>query len=200
MTERNYLWKGFPHILHGGDYNPDQWTGTPQIQEEDMRLMKLANCNEMTLGIFAWAKLEPEEGKFDFSFMDRAMDMIAENGGRVILATPSGARPAWLSQKYPEVLRTDYHGVHKKFGKRHNFCPNSPVYRQYAGMLVQRLAVRYKNERAIKYWHIGNEFEGECYCENCERAFRIWLKEKYQTIEALNAAWNTAFWSHRFYD
>ena len=102
-----YVNPDFKHFLHGGDYNPDQWQNYPEVLEEDMRLMRLANCNSMSVGIFAWAALEPEEGKYDFSFLDKAMDDIYANGGRVILATPSGARPAWMAQKYPEVLRVD---------------------------------------------------------------------------------------------
>lgn len=200
MTERNYLWKGFPHILHGGDYNPDQWTGMPQIQEEDMRLMKLANCNEMTLGIFAWAKLEPEEGKFDFSFMDRAMDLIAENGGRVILATPSGARPAWLSQKYPEVLRTNADRTVNLHGRRHNHCFTSPVYRKKTAEINARLAQRYKGHPALLMWHISNEYGGECHCAMCREAFRDWLKRKYKTLDALNEQWWTYFWAHTYTD
>lgn len=102
--KKDIIIKSFPHIIHGADYNPDQWQDRPDILKEDMRLMKLANCNEMSVGIFAWSALEPEEGKFDFSFLNKAMDDIYAAGGRVILATPSGARPAWLAQKYPEVF------------------------------------------------------------------------------------------------
>lgn len=104
----------FPHILHGGDYNPDQWQDSPEILAEDMRLMKKSGCNEMSLGIFAWSTLEPDEGVFDFSFLDKAMDDIYNAGGRVILATPSGARPAWMAQKYPEVLRVRNDGIRSK--------------------------------------------------------------------------------------
>ncbi len=93
-------------MLHGGDYNPDQWLNYPEILEQDMVLMQKANCNEMSVGIFAWAALEPEEGKFNFEWLDKIMDDIYKNGGRVILATPSGSRPAWMAEKYPEVLRT----------------------------------------------------------------------------------------------
>ena len=185
-------------ILFSGDYNPEQWPR--EVWDEDMELFRVASVNTVTINVFAWALLQKSENEYNFTELDEIVRRHAQAGHHIIMATSTSTVPAWLARKYPEVLRTDYHGVHKKIGKRHNFCPNSPVYRQYAGMLVQRLAVRYKNERAIKYWHIGNEFEGECYCENCERAFRIWLKEKYQTIEALNAAWDIAFWNHRFYD
>lgn len=185
-------------ILFGGDYNPEQWPH--EVWDEDMELFHKASVNTVTLNVFAWALLQKGENDYDFSALDETVRRHAQAGHQIIMATATSTVPAWLAKKYPEVLRTDYHGMHKKFGKRHNFCPNSPVYRRYAGALVQHLAARYKNERAIVYWHIGNEFEGECYCENCQRAFRRWLRGKYGTIEALNAAWNTAFWSHTFYD
>ena len=127
---KKYINEKFPHITHGGDYNPDQWQDCPEILSEDMRLMKLANCNEMTLGIFAWTALEPEEGRYDFSFMDKAMDDIYKAGGRVVLATPSAARPAWLAKKYPEVLRVRNDGVRIHFGERHNHCYTSEIYRE----------------------------------------------------------------------
>ena len=125
----------FPHILHGGDYNPDQWP--PEVWREDMRLMKLANCNAMSVGIFAWTRLEPEEGQFDFSWLDTVMDLLAQNDGYAVLATPSGARPAWMSHKYPEVLRVRPDGQRNKHGTRHNHCPTSPIYRAKTA-LIQR--------------------------------------------------------------
>ena len=128
MSEKRHACPAYPHFLHGADYNAEQWPR--EIWDEDMRLMKLANCNEMSVGIFSWAKLEPEEGVFDFSFMDEVLDKIYENGGRVILATPSGARPRWLAEKYPEVLRVGRDGVRENFRARHNHCLTSPVYRE----------------------------------------------------------------------
>lgn len=190
----------FPHLLHGGDYNPDQWQDRPDILSEDMRLMQLANCNAMSVGIFAWAALEPEEGKFDFSFMDKAMDDIYKAGGRVVLATPSGARPAWLSMKYPEVLRTNADGSRNTHGMRHNHCFTSPIYREKVANINRRIAERYKDHPALLVWHISNEYGGRCYCENCKKAFREWLKNKYKTLDALNHAWWTAFWAHTYTD
>ena len=121
---RDIIIKSFPHILHGGDYNPEQWLDRPYILSEDMRLMQAANCNEMTVGIFSWSILEPEEGKFDFSFLDKTIDDVYKAGGRIILATPSGARPVWMAEKYPQVLRMNHHGQREHFGGRHNqFSP-----------------------------------------------------------------------------
>ncbi len=193
----------FPHILHGADYNPDQWQGSPEILSEDMRLMKAANCNEMTVGIFAWSAIERKEGEFDFSFLDKAMDDIYNAGGRVILATPSGAKPIWMAKKYPEICRMDENGIRTISGGRHNHCNNSPVYKEKVKIINEKLAERYKNHPALIAWHISNEYGNstdlqECFCENCVKEFRIWLKNKYKTIENLNHEWWTAFWSHTY--
>ncbi len=189
----------FPYFLQGGDYNPDQWQNYPEILEEDMRLMKLANCNEMTVGIFAWASLEPSEGNYDFSFLDKALDNIYKNGGRVILATPSGARPHWLADKYPEVLRVDRNGVRELFKTRHNHCFSSPIYRKKVSEINRKLAERYGKHPAVIGWHISNEYNGECYCPLCIQNFRNYLRKKFHNnINELNEAYWTYFWSHNF--
>ncbi len=191
----------FPHFLHGGDYNPDQWKHTPEVWDEDMRLMKLAHCNVMSVGIFSWASLEPEEGKFEFGWLDTIMDKLAENGIYAILATPSGARPAWLAAKYPEVLRVLPNRVRILFGGRHNHCYTSPVYREKTRLINQKLAERYKDHPALLAWHVSNEYGGECHCELCQQAFREWLKKKYDNdLDKLNRAWWTGFWSHTYTD
>lgn len=197
---KDYINPEFKHMVHGGDYNPDQWLQYPDVLSEDMRLMKLSHCNEMTLGIFAWAALEPEEGKFNFEWMDKIMDDIHKAGGKVILATPSGARPAWLAEKYTEVLRVTDKGERFSFGCRHNHCYTSPVYREKVKIINQKLAERYKNHPAIIGWHISNEYGGACFCDLCKDAFRGWLKKKYGTIDNLNHQWWNAFWAHTFND
>ncbi len=193
--------KFFDHIVHGGDYNPDQWINTPEIWNEDMRLMKLAHVNSATINIFAWSLIEPEEGVYNFGWLDTMMDKLHKNGIDVILATPSGARPPWLAQKYPEVLRVEENGIRNEFGVRHNHCLTSPVYRQKVREINQILAERYKDHPALKMWHISNEYCGECHCELCQEAFRGWLKNYYHNdIEELNEKWWNGFWSHRFND
>jgi beta-galactosidase len=137
-----------PHLLHGADYNPDQWLDQPQILKDDMRLMNLANCNAMSIGIFAWTALEPAEGQFAFGWLDKVMDDLAANGAYAVLATPSGAKPAWLSQKYPEVLRVEHYGIRNRHGGRHNHCFTSPVYREKARIINTMLAERYKDHPA----------------------------------------------------
>jgi len=189
-----------PHFLHGADYNPDQWLKYPEILEEDIRLMKLAGCNVMSVGIFAWSTLEPEEGKFNFSWLDKVIERLYKNGIYTILATPSGARPAWMSQKYPEVLRVGPNRVRNLHGKRHNHCYTSPVYREKVNIINTKLAQRYSNHPGVIAWHVSNEYGGECHCELCQEGFRNWLKEKYKTLENLNDAWWTSFWSHTYTD
>ena len=184
----------FPHMLHGGDYNPDQWPEA--VWDEDMSLMKLAHCNAMTVAIFAWTKLEPAEGQFEFGWLDRVMDLLAENGGYAVLATPSGARPAWLAAKYPEVLRVRPDRGRNLFGVRHNHCFTSPIYREKTALINSKLAERYANHPALLAWHLSNEYNGECHCDLCRAAFQTWVKRKYGTLDALNHAWWTGFWSH----
>ncbi|MFP4057058.1 MAG: beta-galactosidase [Candidatus Brocadiia bacterium] len=191
-----------PHILHGGDYNPDQWLHAPEVWDEDLRLMKLARCNAMSVGIFAWAALEPEEGRYTFGWLDRVMDGLHANGIYAVLATPSAARPAWMSEKYPEVRRMRHDGTRIPHGRRQNHCPSSPVYREKCAAINTRLAERYGQHPALLAWHVSNEYgSGECHCELCYAAFRRWLRRRYDDdLEALNRAWWTAFWSHTFTD
>ncbi|HVM60068.1 MAG TPA: beta-galactosidase [Verrucomicrobiae bacterium] len=189
-----------PHFLHGGDYNPDQWLRLPAVLNEDRRLMKLAHCNAMTVGVFSWAALEPEEGRFAFDWLDRTMDDLAANRMFAVLATPSGARPAWMSHKYPEVLRVNANRQRILHGGRHNHCYTSTVYREKTALINRRLAERYKNHPALLIWHISNEYSGECHCPLCQEAFRQWLKARYGSLDAVNQAWWTAFWSHTYTD
>jgi len=189
-----------PVLMHGADYNPDQWLHDPQVLKEDIRLMKLAGCNVMAVGIFSWAALEPTEGTFTFEWLDRLLDSFADNGIYAWLATPSGARPAWMSEKYPEVLRVEANRIRNLHGMRHNHCYTSPVYREKTAIMNGKLSERYGHHPAVIGWHISNEFSGECHCEYCQDAFRQWLRNKYGTLEALNLAWWTSFWAHTYTD
>lgn len=185
-------------IVYGGDYNPEQWP--EEIWQEDMRLFKLAGIDIVTLNVFSWAAIQPDENTYDFEKLDKIMDLVEENGLKVCMATSTAAHPAWMAHRHPDVLRTEFNGMKRKFGGRHNSCPNSPTYQLYAPRLAGKLAERYKDRENIVAWHVSNEYGGTCYCENCEAAFRIWLKKRYGTLDALNAAWDTAFWGHTFYD
>ncbi|MDR0635833.1 MAG: beta-galactosidase [Treponema sp.] len=188
--------KKMPHILHGGDYNPDQWIKWKDtIWKEDMRLAKLAGINTLTLGMFSWTALEPEEGQYNFAWLDELMDMLAENGIAAVMGTPSGARPAWMSRKYPEVLRVNESRLRNVHGERHNHCLSSPVYREKTRAINEQLARRYKDHPALAVWHISNEYSGECHCPLCQAEFRTYLKNRYKTLDALNEAWWATFWS-----
>ena len=114
-------------ILYGGDYNPEQWP--EEIWEEDMRLFKLAHIDVVTLNVFSWAALQPDETTYDFSKLDKIMELVKKNGLKVCLATSTAAHPAWMARKYPDILRTGNNGMKRKFGSRHNSCPNSPTWR-----------------------------------------------------------------------
>ena len=190
----------FPHFLHGGDYNPDQWLDRPDILEKDIELMQEAHVNCVSVGIFAWATLEPEEGVYNFEWLDQVIDRLWKGGIHVFLATPSGARPSWMAQKYPEVLRVNNQHQRMHFGERHNHCYTSPYYRQKVQEMDTKLAERYANHPAVLLWHLSNEYGGECHCPLCQEAFRGWLKEKYGTLENLNRCWWTNFWSQRYTD
>jgi beta-galactosidase len=198
--EKTYTTKA-NFMLHGGDYNPDQWLDRPDILVDDIKLMQLSHTNTFSVGIFAWSALEPEEGVYNFEWLGKVIDDIYSIAGRVILATPSGARPAWMSQKYPEVLRVNGARVKQLHGGRHNHCFTSEVYREKTQTINRLLAERYGNHPALLMWHISNEYGGECHCERCQRAFRDWLKDKYNDdLKALNDAWWGPFWSHTFND
>ena len=190
----------FPKMLHGGDYNPDQWLDCPEILKQDIELLKKADINCVSLAIFAWAKLEPEEGVYTFDWLEKIIDDLYDNGIYTVLATPSGAKPLWMSEKYEEIRRVQKNGVRDLSGARHNHCYTSPVYREKVKEMNRRLAERFSNHPGVILWHLSNEYGGECYCPLCQEAFRDWLKEKYKTLDALNHAWWTSFWSHTYTD
>lgn len=189
-----------PVLRYGADYNPDQWLDRPDILVQDIELMQKANVNVVSLGIFAWATLEPEEGRYNLDWMAEIIDKLYAAGVSVDLATPSGARPAWLARQYPEVLRVNADRKRILFGERHNHCYTSPVYREKVKQINQQLARRFGRHPGVIMWHLSNEYGGECHCPLCQQAFRDWLKARYGTIEAVNRAWNTKFWSHDYPD
>ena len=188
----------FKRILFGGDYNPNQWP--EEVWKDDMNYFKDAHINSATINVFSWAKIQPSESVYDFSQLDKIVDMLSVENYDIVMATSTAALPAWMVKKYPETMSTDYQGRQHKFGGRHNFCPNSLVYQKYAKALATELAKRYGTNKNITCWHINNEYGGYCYCANCQKQFRVWLKDKYKTIDAVNEAWNTEFWGHTFYD
>ena len=193
------LGAALPHIAFGGDYNPDQWP--EEVWREDVRLMKQAGVNLVSLGIFSWSRLEPAEGEFDFGWFDRVMELLDGGGVKVDLATATASPPPWLSHAHREMLPVLADGVRLWPGARQHYCPSSPVYRQAAARLVEKMAERYAKHPALAMWHVGNEFGchvAACYCDVSAEAFRGWLRDRYSSIEALNDAWGTDFWSQRY--
>lgn len=186
------------YLLHGGDYNPEQWLDRQDILDADIAFFKKAHINTVSVGIFSWAMLEPEEGKYNFQWLEDVIEKLYANGISVILATPSGARPKWLADHYPEVLRVKTDRHRNLFGGRHNHCYTSPVYREKISKINTELSKRFGQHPAVVLWHISNELGGECHCPLCQEKFREWLREKYETIENLNNQWCTTFWSHRY--
>lgn len=186
--------KVFNRFLYGGDYNPNQW---PQdIWTEDMRIFKKAEINTASINIFSWAKIQPSENEFDFSELDEIIEMLSNENYDIDLATATAALPAWMSKRYPGVHRVDFEGRRHRFGQRHNACPNSLDFQKFARGIASKLAERYHANPKITCWHVSNEYGGECFCDTCEKAFHVWLKDRYETVENLNDAWNMQFWGH----
>ncbi|MDR0668735.1 MAG: beta-galactosidase [Treponema sp.] len=184
-------------IYYGGDYNPDQWD--EETIREDMRLFKLAGVNLVTLPVFSWAKLEVDEGVYDFGWLDAILDLLWEQRIRVCLATPTTAQPAWLSLRYPEVLPVDAGGRKRTHGMRVFFCVNSLKYRERAAAIAEAMAKRYGRHPALVLWHVANEYGTYCYCDTCQARFRVWLRNRYGGIAELNERWNTSFWGRTVY-
>lgn len=198
MEVKSMTQKKFQRMLYGGDYNPNQWP--EETWSEDLRIFKKAAINSASVNIFSWAKIQLSEEVYDFSELDKIIAMLTADNYDIVLATATAALPAWMFKKYPEVGRTDYEGRQHKFGQRHNACPNSLVYQKFARRIASKLAERYGDNANVTCWHVNNEYGGECFCKNCEKAFRVWLQSRYGTIEALNEAWNMDFWGHRVYE
>ncbi|UCM90767.1 beta-galactosidase [Streptomyces marincola] len=183
-------------LLFGGDYNPEQWP--PEVWQDDVRLMREAGVNLATVGVFSWATLEPRPGARDFGWLDRVLDLLHENGIGVCLATPTASPPPWLGARHPETLPRDENGTVVWYGARNQFCASSPVYREHAAAIADDLARRYGGHPGLRMWHINNEYGTTCYCDVSARHFRAWLRDRYGDLDALNAAWGTAFWSQRY--
>jgi beta-galactosidase len=200
MTDSTALLaKRLPHIFYGGDYNPDQWP--EDVWYEDVRLMREAGVNLVSLGIFSWSRLEPSEGKFEFAWLDKVMDLLDAGGIAADLATATASPPPWLSHAHPEMLPVTADGIRLWHGARQHYCPSSPVYRDATRRLVDALATRYAKHPALAMWHVGNEYGCHvpaCYCNVSAAAFRAWLQRRYDTLEMFNRAWGTDFWSQRY--
>ncbi|MFN7150289.1 MAG: beta-galactosidase [Microthrixaceae bacterium] len=195
------MWPRAPHgIAFGGDYNPEQWAS--EVWKEDVRLMGEAGVDLVTVGVFAWALLEPAEGRYEFGWLDEVMDLLHTHGVHVDLATATASPPPWFSRTHPDSLPVTADGRRLWPGGRQAYCPSSPEYRERSVALAQALATRYGDHPALVMWHVNNEYGchvTRCYCDTSAEAFRRWLQRRYGDLEALNHAWGTSFWSQRYY-
>ncbi|MFJ1787048.1 beta-galactosidase [Streptomyces anulatus] len=188
-----------PGLAFGGDYNPEQWPEA--VWQEDVRLMREAGVNLVSVGIFSWALLEPEPGRYDFGWLDRVLDLLHENGIRADLATPTVAPPAWFYRAHPDALPVTREGVRHSFGSRGAICHGNAAYREAAARITTELGRRYAGHPALALWHVHNEYGAPvsaCYCETCAGRFRGWLAVRYGRVEGVNEAWGTAFWGQRY--
>ncbi|MDX2528671.1 beta-galactosidase [Streptomyces europaeiscabiei] len=194
MPDLSHATRG--RVLFGGDYNPEQWP--EEVWHEDVRLMKEAGVNTVTLGVFSWAKLEPRPGTREFGWLDTLMDLMHAAGIGVVLATPTSSPPPWMGRLHPETLPRDENGQIEWWGSRQHFSHSSDTYRRYAAAITEDLAARYGGHPALTMWHINNEYCTYDWGDEAAATFRDWLRRKYGTLGALNEAWGTAFWSQGY--
>jgi beta-galactosidase len=183
-------------IFFGGDYNPEQWP--EKVWADDVELMRQAHVNLVTVGVFAWSRLQPEPDRFDFGWLDRVLDTLDAGGIGVCLATPTASPPPWFTRLHPGDLPVTADGVRLTHGSRDTYCVNAPAYRAASLRIAGELAARYANHSAVRLWHVHNEYGTTCYCDHCAAAFRVWLADRYGDPDALNDAWSTDFWSQRY--
>lgn len=188
-------------MAFGGDYNPEQWPR--DVWDEDVRLMQQAGVDLVTLGVFSWAWLEPQPGHYEFGWLDEAIELLANAGISIDLATATASPPPWLTRQHPEILPMTADGTRLWPGGRQSYCPSSPIFAEHALRLTRKMAERYGSHEAVVLWHVSNELgchNALCYCDVSAAAFRDWLRERYGDIATLNEAWGTAFWSQRYHD
>ncbi|WBC21261.1 MULTISPECIES: beta-galactosidase [unclassified Solwaraspora] len=190
--------KGLDGLCYGGDYNPEQWPETTWV--EDVELMRRARVNLVTVGVFAWSRLEPHPGEYTVDWLDRALDLLHRGGIRVVLATPTASPPPWFSLAHPDALPVTADGVRLRHGSRDTYCAAAPAYRVAARRIAAMLADRYRDHPALAMWHVHNEYGTVCHCPHAAAAFRRWLRQRYGDLDRLNEAWTGAFWSQRYSD
>lgn len=185
-------------LWYGGDYNPEQWH--LDVWKEDVELMRQAGVNLVTVGVFSWSSLEPSPGVYEFGWLDQVLDLLHDGGVSVDLATPTASPPPWFSRLHPDALPVTADGVRLTHGSRDTYCACSPAYRSAASRIARLLAERYHDHPALAMWHVHNEYGTTCYCSLAASRFREWLQDRYGSLDRLNAAWTTAFWSQGYAD
>jgi beta-galactosidase len=182
----------------GADYYPEHWP--EERWPEDARMMAEAGFNVVRMAEFAWSLMEPEECRFDFDWLDRAIEILSAQGIQVILGTPTAAPPPWLMMKREDLFLVDENGVRRTYGLRREYCPNNPLYHRHTERIVSQMAEHYKHNPAVFGWQIDNEFGDRCYCGICQTEFHKWLQGRYRGLDELNEKWGTIFWSHIYTD
>ena len=182
----------------GVDYYPEHWP--EERWPIDARLMAEAGFNVVRLAEFAWSKMEPRDGQFDFDWLDRAIAILQSHGLRVVLGTPTASAPPWLMSKSPELFRVREDGLRVTYGNRREYCPNHPLYHEHTRRIVSKMAEHYTGHPAVIGWQIDNEFGDRCYCPICAQRFQDWLRGRYEALDELNQKWGTVFWSHIYND
>ncbi|MFE9133032.1 beta-galactosidase [Streptomyces sp. NPDC007355] len=195
MTTRR-LTERLDGLAFGGDYNPEQWD--EGVWKEDDALMRRARVNLATVGVFSWALLEPEEGRYDFGRLDAQLDRLHAGGVAVDLATPTASPPPWFTLAHPDALPVSPDGTRLTHGSRDTYCLAAPAYRRAALRVAGALAERYGGHPALALWHVHNEYATLCWCEHTAASFRDWLRARHGSLDAVNEAWGTAFWSQRY--
>jgi beta-galactosidase len=186
-------------FVFGVDYYPEHW---PRSRwDRDAELMAELGFNVVRLAEFSWGKIEPKDGIYEFEWLDEAINILARKGIKTVIGTPTAAPPPWIIKKHPDILRMDANGVRSPAGTRRNYCPNNPNYISYTKRIVEKMVRRYKDNPNVIGWQIDNEFSIDpCYCDNCVKAFRDWLKKRYENIEELNDSWGSIFWGQKYGD
>jgi len=183
-------------MYFGCDYYPEHWP--KERRKKDAQLMAEAGFNVVRMAEFAWSKIEPSKGQFDFQWLDEAINLLKNYGIKIVLGTPTAAPPAWIIEDDPTILPVDERGFRMAFGGRRHYCPNNPNYQEHTYRIVEAMGEHFKNNPSVIGWQLDNEFSGRCYCNYCRQAFQKWLKDKYDTLDNLNKEWGTIFWSQTY--
>ncbi|MFI6128322.1 beta-galactosidase [Micromonospora sp. NPDC051141] len=185
-------------LSYGGDWNPEQWP--PAVWSQDVALMRTAGVNLVTVGVFAWSRLEPTPGRYTLDWLDEVLDLLHAAGIRAALATPTASPPPWFTSRHPDAMPVTADGVRLHHGSRDTYCAAAPAYRAAARTIAEVLATRYAQHPALALWHVHNEYGATCHCDHAETAFRRWLTGRYADLDALNDAWVTSFWGQHYTD